>query len=50
MLTHIRNIENLKVDESTKKDTIGFETYCSVYQDAIGKSEIVFTRDRLKIK
>lgn len=50
LLTHIRNIENLKVDESTKKDTIGFETYCSVYQDAIGKSEIVFTRDRLKIK
>lgn len=47
IVTHIRNIENLKVDESTKQNTIGFETYCSIYQDFNGKSEIVFTLDRL---
>ena len=47
LLTHIRNIENLKVDESTKQETIGFETYCSSYEDINGRSEIVFTIDRL---
>lgn len=46
---HIRNIESLKVEESTKRNTIGFETYCSVYQDSSGKSEIVFTKDRLGV-
>lgn len=45
---HIRNIENLKVDESTKENTIGFETYHSIYQDHCGRSEIVFTEDRVQ--
>lgn len=48
LLTHIKNIENLKVDENTKQDTIGFETYCSTYEDSNGKSEIVFTIDKIK--
>lgn len=47
LLAHIKNIENLKVDESTRQNTIGFETYCSTYEDADGRSEIVFTSDRL---
>ncbi|MBP3476441.1 MAG: MBL fold metallo-hydrolase [Lachnospiraceae bacterium] len=47
MLTHIRNIENLKTDEETKQNTIGFETYCSSYEDVNGKSEIVFTISNL---
>lgn len=46
LAAHLRNIENLKVDESTKKNTIGFETYCSVYEGDCGKSEIVFTADK----
>ena len=46
LITHLRNIENLKIDNSTKQDTIGFETYCSKYEDVTGKSEIVFTIDR----
>lgn len=45
--THLRNIENLKVDENTKQNMIGFETYCSVYEDADGRSEIVFTIDKI---
>lgn len=45
ILAHIRNIENLKVDESTKQNTIGFETYHSIYEDSDGKSEIVFTSE-----
>lgn len=48
LLAHLHNLENLKVDESTKQDTIGFETYCSSYEDSYGKSEIVFTIDRLE--
>lgn len=47
LLTHIRNIENLKTEECSKRNTIGFETYCSVYQDSCGKSGIVFAMDRL---
>ncbi len=46
--SHIKNIENLKVDENTKQNTIGFETYCSAYEDSNGKSEIVFTLDKLE--
>lgn len=45
--THLRNIENLKVDENTKQNMIGFETYCSVYENADGRSEIVFTIDKI---
>lgn len=47
LFTHIRNIETLKVDESTKQNTLGCETYCSTYQDSNGTSEIVFSIDRL---
>lgn len=50
LFAHIKNIENLKVDESTKKNTIGFETYCSKYEDSNGKSEIVFTIDKIERK
>lgn len=42
IFAHIKNIENLKLDNSTKQNTIGFETYCSKYEDFNGKSEIVF--------
>lgn len=47
LISHLRNIENLKIDNSTKKETIGFETYCSKYEDDKGKSEIVFTIDKI---
>ena len=50
LLSYIKNIENLKIDESTKQNILGFETYCSEYHDANGKSEIVFTLDRLEKK
>ena len=33
---HLRNIENLIIDSKTKKDTLGFETYCSKYEDEKG--------------
>lgn len=48
LFAHIKNIENLKLDDSTKQNTIGFETYCSRYEDFNGKSEIVFTTDKVK--
>lgn len=48
LLSHMRNIENLKVDRCTKQDILGFETYCSKYEDACGKSEIIFTIDKLE--
>lgn len=47
LISHMRNIENLKIDRSTKQNTIGFETYCSKYEDVKGKSEIVFTIDKI---
>ncbi len=47
LFSHVKNIENLKIDSSTKQDTIGFETYCSKYEDVVGKSEIVFTIDKV---
>ncbi|MBD5448855.1 MAG: MBL fold metallo-hydrolase [Lachnospiraceae bacterium] len=47
LLSHIRNIENLQIDENTKKNMLGFETYCSTYDDAAGKSEIIFTIDKV---
>lgn len=47
LFSHLRNIENLKVDDSTRQTTIGFLTYCSKYIDANGKSEIVFTADKV---
>lgn len=45
---HLRNIGNLKIDSSTKQNTIGFETYCSKYENAKGKSAIVFTIDKVE--
>lgn len=47
LISHIRNIEQLSIDENTKQDTIGFETYSSKYEDFHGKSEIVFTIDKV---
>lgn len=47
IFAHIRNIENLKVDESTRRDTIGFETYCNSYEDQSGSSDITFTIDKI---
>ena len=46
LISHIKNIENLKIDDKTKQNTIGFETYTSEYEDENGKSQIVFTIDR----
>ncbi|MBD5488022.1 MAG: hypothetical protein HDR13_04410 [Lachnospiraceae bacterium] len=40
--------ENLKTDENTKRNMLGFETYCSTYEGAAGKSEIIFTIDKIK--
>lgn len=48
LFSHLGNIENLKMDENTKQNTIGFETYCSKYECSYGKSEIVFTADKVK--
>ena len=47
LTSHIKNIENLKIDSKTKQDTIGFETYTSEYEDVKGKSQIVFTVDKV---
>ncbi len=47
LLSHIKNIENLKIEDCTKQNTIGFKTYCSKYEDSHGKSEIVFTIDKI---
>lgn len=46
---HMKNIENLKVDACSKRILLGFETYCSTYQDANGKSEILFVPDKLSV-
>lgn len=47
IISHIRNIEKLRIDDNTKRNIIGFETYCSKYEDFNGKSEIVFTIDKV---
>lgn len=47
LISHIKNIEQIKVDDNTKRNTIGFETYSSKYEDSNGKSEIVFTIDKV---
>lgn len=47
LYSHLRNIEKLEIDERTKKNIIGFETYCSTYEDSDGRSEIVFTIDKI---
>ena len=48
LISHMRNIENLKIDRSTKQNTVGFETYCIKYEYVRGKSEIVFTIDKIE--
>ena len=48
LTAHLKNIRNLKVDGNTRKNIIGFETYCSAYEDADGRSEIVFTIDKIE--
>lgn len=45
---HMKNIENLRIANCTQQETIGFETYCSKYEDEKGKSEIVFTIDKVE--
>lgn len=47
LISHISNIENLRIDDKTKQNTIGFETYCSECEDSHGKSEILFTVDKV---
>lgn len=47
LISHIKNIENLKIDNKTIQNTIGFETYCSRYEGPHGKSEILFTIDKV---
>ena len=47
LAAHLRNIEKLKVDDATKRNIIGFETYCSKYEDSNGKSEIIFSIDKV---
>ncbi|MBD5135484.1 MAG: MBL fold metallo-hydrolase [Lachnospiraceae bacterium] len=47
LISHIRNIENLRIDDDTKQNIMDFETYCSKYEDFNGKSEIVFTIDKV---
>lgn len=48
LISHIRNIENLRIDEKAKRNMIGFETYSSEYEDSHGKSEILFTIDKVQ--
>lgn len=47
LISHLKNIENLNLDNCTQQETIGFETYLSKYEDVNGKSEIVFTIDKV---
>ncbi|MBD5540737.1 MAG: MBL fold metallo-hydrolase [Lachnospiraceae bacterium] len=47
VLSHIRNIENLRIDDKTKRNMMGFEIYSSEYEDSHGKSEILFTIDKV---
>lgn len=44
---HLKNIAGLRLDESTKGTTIGFETYVSTYEGPEGKSVILFSKDLL---
>lgn len=47
LVSHLKNIENLTIDDKTKQNTIGFETYISEYEDVNGRSQIVFTIDKV---
>lgn len=48
LLSHLRNIEQLKTEDCRKQQTIGFETYSSAFEDSCGRSEIVFTIDKVQ--
>lgn len=45
LMAHIRNIETLRMDKCVKQNTIGFDTYCSVYRDSGRRSEIMFAKE-----
>ena len=47
LLSHIKNIENLRIDDKTKRNMMGVEIYSSEYEDSHGKSEILFTIDKV---
>lgn len=47
LYSHLKNIDNLKIDDTTKQIIMGFETYRSSYEDENGKSEITFTLDKI---
>lgn len=47
LISHLKNMENLRIDDKTIQNTIGFETYCSKYESPYGKSEILFTIDKV---
>lgn len=47
LISHLKNIEDLRLDNCTQQETIGFATYSSKYEDVNGKSEIVFTIDKI---
>lgn len=50
LTSHIKNMEALKTDACIPEVTIGFETLRSIYEDASGHSEIVFTKDKLSLR
>ena len=45
--THVCNIDQLQIDETTRQTLLGFETYTSSYADHRGHSAIVFSPDKL---
>ena len=47
LISHLKNIEDLRLDNCTQQETIGFETYSSKHEDVNRKSEIVFTIDKI---
>lgn len=47
---HLANIERLAIDENTSQILLGFETYQSTYEDENGRSEIVFTLDKVEAR
>lgn len=46
--SHLANIERLVTDNKTPQTLLGFETYQSTYEDKNGRSEIVFTLDKVE--
>lgn len=47
LISHLKNIEDLRLDNCTQQETIGFETYSSKHEGVNGKSEILFTIDKI---